>query len=151
MKLLKPCLFLLPPLALYSCTPAPQEAIAGVWSVDKITTRGESVASCFISNVLDFKPDGNCILLETLPEDCPLLKAETEYGNWNFDEHTTQLIINSPNAFFDKKYRVHFVDDTLRRMLVMCLTTPEDTIICRKGLYEYDKQTVQSLVNLNIR
>jgi hypothetical protein len=149
MKLLKYFLFLLPPLALTSCAPASQEAIAGAWSVDTISTRGESVTSCFLSNVLDFKSDGSCALLKTLPEDCPLLKAKTEYGNWNFDEHTTQLIINSPNAFFNKKYRVHFVDDTLRRMLVMRLTTPEDTIICRKGLYEYDKQTVQSLVNLN--
>ncbi|WP_157886942.1 hypothetical protein [Hymenobacter sp. PAMC 26628] len=134
---------------LEGCESVPKKLITGWWSVDKVIFDKRNIIPCFTLNILEFKPDNTCLVPSTLPTYCSSLEAFAKYGDWNFDEAHMILVINSKNKFFDKKYHIKFIDDTIRNMLVMKLISSTDTIICRKGMYFYNAQEMKKIINYN--
>ncbi|WP_460609035.1 hypothetical protein [Hymenobacter terrigena] len=147
MKTLTHIAYFLTLFLLTGCKSAAEKAIDGLWSIDTIIKDGQEYMGCFGSNVWAFESDGSCVLPTDLRCSELNLRASDKQGIWKFDSKDRALRIYSANKFFNRSYRVDFVDDTIKRMLVMRLTSDNVSITCRKGLYFYDKAEVIELVN----
>jgi hypothetical protein len=134
-------------LSAAGCKSTSEEAIEGIWGIDTILKDGQEFKGCFGNNIWEFDSNGSCVFPTTMYCSELNLKADAAEGTWKFDSGSRVLVINSANKFFGRSYRVDFVDDMKRKMLVMKLTSDSSSITCRKALYVYNKKEVSELVN----
>jgi hypothetical protein len=128
---------------LSGCSPDDtHQALVGLWAVDSIVLDQQDVTPCLSSSFLGFDEDGAC-QLPFMDERCADYWGEGT-AHWTLDAPRTLSLDASQNKTFAGTYRLRFGNDTLRHLLVMTLSAPGKTIICKKVLTNY--QSNQALI-----
>ncbi|PJJ60371.1 hypothetical protein [Hymenobacter chitinivorans] len=124
-----------------ACTSHDQrEALEGLWSIDSFRVGKQDVTDCLWTSLIHLKSNAGC----TFPKDpnggpCAGLSSAGS-GGWTVDEETKKLTIHAKQSpLFAGEYDVTFIDDTLKRMLLVRLTSQNRVITCRKGLFDYEQ------------
>ncbi len=146
MKTLFKLIVILGFITLTSCENKLESVMKGMWSIDTLYFKNNDVKSCFYSNVINIKDDGEIVLPE-LGNGCEdvIKKTNTKFGNWQIIESTVpndtmpyKIKITSVNEVFNGNHRMIFHRDEVNKLLKLEIWSDSLYIICRKGLFDYD-------------
>ncbi|MBA9078666.1 hypothetical protein [Rufibacter quisquiliarum] len=144
-----------------SCKSEVEETIKGMWTIDTITYNGNDVKGCLNSNVIFFK-EGEASTFPTITNGCEEVISpdnNSQPEKWeiikspnNADSIPLRLEITSKGKVINGIHRVAFHGDQSEKLLKMEFWSDSLYVLCRKGLFNYDKnlKTINRLENLKI-
>jgi hypothetical protein len=134
-------------LLLLSCVKSPKSTVTGLWSIDSVSYEGRDIRTCLAINSIYFQKD-KVTLPALFCDEIINFKKDGEWSLKKTDERLA-LSIDSENAYFAGSYSVRFHKDEFNKLLKMTLTSNKTIIVCRKGLFEFEKnrREVEYLIN----
>lgn len=132
-----------------SCQVKVEEVVSGIWSMDSIYYNGFNIRPCLDGNILTFDKIMEFPVTENNCED--IISTHVNEGKWEIiasDSMPYMINIHTSNKMFSGIHRVIFQNDIDKKMLKMIIQSDKLYIICRKGLYGYDRniKTINALV-----
>jgi hemin uptake protein HemP len=130
-----------------SCRNEVVTTIEGSWSIDTIYYKNYDVKNCLYVNIIDFKKDGEASFPYS-GDRCKevILISENEFGNWKIinssnvnDTLPFRIKIVTENQLFTGTHKIVFYKDEPNKLLKMEIWSDSLYIVCRKGLFNYDK------------
>jgi hypothetical protein len=131
-------------IMLSGCKSNVENTLEGVWSIDTIVYKGYEIRYCLSSNVISFEEEF-CDLANSV-NSCEGLLALAKKGAWqvvyNIDSvPPLTLNIRIKNEIFDGTHGMIFRKDEVNKLLKMELRSDSLYVVCRKGLFDYDRST----------
>jgi len=135
-----------------SCESKVEKTIEGSWSIDTLYYHEYDIRNCVLINVIDF--EHFFCELPTTESYCEGLVEYVREGQWEVEKTDSiplVLKIKTENAIFSGTHRVIFKKDEQNRLLKMELRSDDLYVVCRKGLFNYDKNEdlVDDLVKMS--
>ena len=135
-----------------SCESKVEKTIEGSWSIDTLYYHEYDIRNCVLINVIDFEQF--FCELPTTESYCEGLVEYVREGQWEVEKTDSiplVLKIKTENAIFSGTHRVIFKKDEQNRLLKMELRSDNLYVVCRKGLFNYDKNEdlVDDLVKMS--
>lgn len=130
-----------------SCNNKVATNIIGWWSIDSIFYMNNDIKSCLLNNGLFFH-DGDVILPTTENYCDSNISTYINKGMWQIVDSNGRIILDvkSGNQVFSQRFVVKFVKDGKNKLLKMELMSSQIYIMCRKGLFSYDEELINELV-----
>lgn len=140
---------------LSSCRSKIDYTITGWWTIDSIIFKGNDIRYCLLSNSIDFN-QSDCKLPITENFCNGIVESWERKGNWNTfsnDNSMFNIDIQSKNVIFNGRHRIVFYKNETQKLLMMEFISNDLTMVCRKGLYDYDRniKTINYLIEKSKR
>lgn len=134
-------------ISITSCKTKIETTVQGWWTIDTIYYKGYDLRTCLIGNSLDFKINKQSILpiAEKYCEPA-VTKSYSKLANIEIiqsvnlkDTIPFRMKITTDNEVFAGIHKLVFYKDDPNKLLKMEIWSDSLYIICRKGLFNFDK------------
>lgn len=129
-----------------SCENNLDNAVEGFWSIDTLYYKDYDVLDCMLSNLISFKNDEVDLPSANHRCDSLIKKSLIEFGTWEViksgsetDSVPFRIKIDTKNEVFSGTHKIMFFRDEVNRLLKMEIWSDSLYMVCRKGLFDYDK------------
>jgi hypothetical protein len=128
-----------------SCKVEVDKTIEGWWTMDTIYYKNQDIKHCLIGNSLQFEANKQIIIPNA---DCApiVIQGSDKFGNWEIiksensrDTIPYRMKILTMNEVFSGTHKIVFYKDNVNKLLKMEIFSDNLYIVCRKGLYNFDK------------
>jgi hypothetical protein len=127
-------------LTLISCVDNVKSTVHGWWTIDSLVYKNREIDSCLLGNSIFFKNEVKLPVTENL---CSGLITEfNNEGKWNIlYSDTAPIILNivSENKIFAGSHQLFFRSSPDEHILKMIIKSKNLYVVCRKGLFDYDR------------
>jgi hypothetical protein len=128
-----------------SCQDRVEKVITGWWTIDTIYYRNFDIKPCLSLNVITFGETESVFPYSQNSCAEVICNSNIDQGTWNVsktsqnDTIPLRLKIDTKNQIFAGTHKVVFYKDDVNKLLKMEIYSDSLYVICRKGLFNYDK------------
>lgn len=124
-----------------------ENVLEGWWTMDTIYYKNYNIRTCLRSNSLEFKFGDNSEFPTAEDRCVPVIKnsynqdadIEVVYSEVHNDTIPMRLKITTKNEVFAGTYKMVFYKDERNQLLKMEIYSDSLYIVCRKGLFNFDR------------